>query len=235
MEKSSSASPPSDSSPPGDTKPPPKRLRGLFKWLVAHIQQSSFVLAVLAIGAVATWTLKARDLVREWTREVIRTDVVDSQDFHQRTTESLIKNAAFVEKIDERAKSKLDQSLAQKEFWDKVSAEAKTVAIESARDEVNQSDANRIAKLSDAMLSNEVFRTVVVTKMMNDLNLRRELTAAIVRDPVALERVRGPQGLQGVQGPQGPQGVQGVPGQPGTKGETGVCTCPPPQPVNPGG
>jgi hypothetical protein len=220
----------------------PKTTKGLFRWFVKHIQQSSFVLAIIAIIAVATWAFKARDLVREWTREVIRTEVVDSQEFHQKTSEGLVKNAAFVDKVDERAKAKVDAALSQKEFWDKVEAAAKEKADESARDEVNKSDANRIVKLADSMLGNEAFRTIVVTKLVADPTLRKELVAALVRDPLAMDRFRGPQGTQGIQGTQGPQGIQGVQGltgpegKQGGKGDSGVCPqCPTAPPANPGG
>jgi hypothetical protein len=220
----------------------PKGTRGLFRWFVKHIQQSSFVLAVIAIGATTTWAFKARDLVREWAREVVRTEVVDSQEFHQKASEGLVKNAAFVDKIDERAKAKVEQTLSQKEFWDKVNQEAKTAASDAARDEVNKSDANRIAKLADAMLGNEAFRTIVVSKLTSDPNLRKELVASLVRDPTAMAPLRGPEGRQGIQGVQGTQGIQGVQGIPGPEGKTGakgdpgVCPCPAPSPpVNPGG
>jgi hypothetical protein len=145
--------------------------------------------------------------------------------------------------VDERAKTKVDAALSQKDFWDKVEAAAKEKADESARDEVNKSDANRIAKLADSMLGNEAFRTIVVSKLVADPTLRKELVAALVRDPLAMERFRGPQGTQGIQGTQGPQGIQGVQGltgpegKQGVEGKPGVCPCPTthPPPANTGG
>lgn len=219
---------------------PPRKVRELFRWVVGHIQQSSFVLAIIAISAVATWALKARDLVKEWSREVVRVEVVDSQDFHQKAAENIVKTTTFSDKVTEKSKTEVALAIGQKDFWDKVDKEAQTVAGDAARSEVNKSDADRITKLTDAMLGNEAFRTIVVAKLTSDATLRKELVAALVRDPVALEKFRGPEGKQGAQGVQGPQGVQGIQGvagpegKQGPKGDTGpagpagVCSCPPP-------
>jgi len=249
-----SSEPPTSDPPPSSEKPkievivkepeakPPRRLKDLFKWVVKHTQQSSFILAIVAIVAVATWAFKARDLVRDWAREVVRTEVVDSQDFHTKQADALVKNSAFVDKVDERAKTKVDQALAQKDFWDRVEVAAKETANEAAQDEVNKSDADRITRLADKMIGNDGFRAILVAKMTSDPKLRAELVAALVRDPISMDRFRGPQGIQGVQGQQGPQGIQGVQGLPGPEGKQGpegkpgVCSCPPPTPpVNPGG
>jgi len=254
----SNSDPPASDPPPSSEKPQievvvktpevrrPRRLKELFKWVVDHTQKSGAVLAIIAIGAVATWAFKARALVREWAHEVVQAEVVNSQDFHTREAEALVKNAAFVDKVDERAKTKVDITLSNKEFWDRVEAAAKEQAGEAARDEVNNSDADRIAKLADKMLGNDAFRTIVIAKLTTDPKLQRELVISLSRDPVAMERFRGPEGKLGPQGPQGPQGIQGVQGVPGgegkqgPKGEPGICPCPPPiltppPPANTGG
>jgi len=234
------------------SEPPPEPPPSALHRFVEAFRKSAPYVSVVCVLAVGAMTLKAQSQVKDWSREVVRNEYAENSGFRRRATDDLLQDGPFLSKVDDRCDGRVKKLTDDKAFWDRVDAESAKSAKGAAVAEVNSADAQRISRLVDAMLNNDDFRLIVVTKLSQDAKLRKDIVATLVRDPVAFSSFRGPsgppgptgpRGLDGAAGPAGPQGPpglqgnlgpkndpgpQGVPGPAGPPGPAGTCTCPPP-------
>jgi len=216
----------------GGSEPPsePPKTSALHKFVEAF-QKSAPYLAMVCVLAISAMTLKAQSQVKDWSREVVRSEFVENSSHRRKTIDDLIQDGPFLAKVDDRADMRLQKFVADKSLWDRIEDEAKKEAQRTAIAEVNAADAQRISRLVDAMLNNDDFRLIVVSKISQDPRLRSELVNQLTRDPASFEKFRGPPGPIGPPGSRGPQGEPGQPGltgPAGLRGETGpagVCSC----------